>query len=73
MTDGHATGGSMDSKKLNQLVKDNDCGNVFIGFGRDHNLHLLKMLSENKNSYYQYINNFVDKNQIILETKNQQV
>jgi hypothetical protein len=60
MTDGHATGGSKDSKKLNQLVKDNDCGNVFIGFGRDHNLHLLKMLSENKNSYYQYINNFED-------------
>jgi uncharacterized protein YegL len=60
MTDGHPTTGSNNSEILNQLVKDIDCGNVFIGFGRDHNLSLLKKLSENKNSYYQYINNFED-------------
>jgi hypothetical protein len=60
MTDGHPSTGSFDSETLKQLVKENGCGNVFIGFGSDHNLSLLKTLSENKRSYYQYINNFED-------------
>jgi hypothetical protein len=60
MTDGHPSTGSFDSETLKQLVKENDSGNVFIGFGSDHNLTLLKTLSENKRSYYQYINNFED-------------
>ena len=60
MTDGHPSTGSFDRETLKQLVKENDCGNVFIGFGSDHNLSLLKTLSENRRSYYQYINNFED-------------
>lgn len=60
MTDGHPSTGSFDSEILKKLVKENGCGNVFIGFGSDHNLSLLKILSENKRSYYQYINNFED-------------
>lgn len=58
MTDGHSTKGCGDKNILSQLVKDTDCGSVFIGFGDDHNVSLLKTLSENKRSYYQYIRNF---------------
>jgi hypothetical protein len=58
MTDGNSTIGSGNIEELNLLVVENKSGNVFIGFGNDHNLPLLKRLSENKRSYYQFINNF---------------
>lgn len=58
MTDGHATRGSSDLEILNDLTRNLDCGNIFIGFGDDHNVPLLKRLSENKRSFYQYINDF---------------
>uniref|UniRef100_A0A6C0B7B2 VWFA domain-containing protein n=1 Tax=viral metagenome TaxID=1070528 RepID=A0A6C0B7B2_9ZZZZ len=58
MTDGHATKGSVDKEILTKLVKNTDCGSVFIGFGNDHNVSLLKILSENKRSFYQYIRDF---------------
>jgi hypothetical protein len=57
MTDGHPTAGLLDADSLNAFVSDK-WGNVFIGFGNDHNLSLLKRLSDNKNSYYQFINEF---------------
>jgi len=58
MTDGHATKGSQNKELLSKLVEDADCGSVFIGFGNDHNVSLLKKLSENKRSFYQYIRDF---------------
>jgi uncharacterized protein YegL len=58
MTDGHATEGSVDNDVLNSIVSNSQSGNVFIGFGSDHNIHLLKRLSENNRSFYQYIRDF---------------
>jgi len=58
MTDGHATKGSQDKELLSKLVEDADCGSVFVGFGNDHNVSLLKKFSENKRSFYQYIRDF---------------
>jgi hypothetical protein len=58
MTDGHATQGSSDHDLLNSIVSKSESGSVFIGFGSDHNVQLLKRLSENKRSFYQYIRDY---------------
>lgn len=58
MTDGHATRGSVNNNYLSKLIEETDCGSVFIGFGNDHNVSLLKKFSENKRSFYQYIRDF---------------
>lgn len=58
MTDGHATQGNQNKNYLSKLIEETDCGSVFIGFGNDHNVSLLKMFSENKRSFYQYIRDF---------------
>lgn len=58
MTDGHPTKGTSNLETLNKLVSTKNCGNVFIGFGNDHNVTLLKGLSENRRSFYQYIQDF---------------
>jgi len=58
MTDGHATRGNQNKSHLNTLIEETDCGSVFIGFGNDHNVSLLKKFSENKRSFYQYIRDF---------------
>ena len=60
MTDGHATTGCTNIDTLNDIVSECDYGHVFVGFGNDHNLSLLKRLSDNKRCYYQFINNFED-------------
>jgi len=58
MTDGNVTQGSSDNDTLNRLVETTNSGSVFVGFGNDHNVNLLKRLSENKCSFYQYIRDF---------------
>jgi hypothetical protein len=61
MTDGDATIGNNVPDELKKIIDIGDVGhvgdvsisNVFIGFGVDHNAHLLKCLSsENNNAYY---------------------
>ena len=64
MTDGDATIGNNVPDELKKIIDIGDVGrvghvgdvsisNVFIGFGIDHNAHLLKCLSsENNNAYY---------------------
>ena len=55
MTDGNPTTGENRADKLSEMINEN-YGNVFIGFGNDHNLMLLRTLSNKKNADYQYIN-----------------
>ena len=55
MTDGYATTGLVDVQQLTELVSDS-FGNVFVGFGQDHNANLLKSFSDVGSSVYQFVN-----------------
>jgi len=59
MTDGYATCGETKNEYLFDIASDR-FQNIFIGFGLEHNVHLLKKLSEKKNSDYQFINHMED-------------
>jgi len=56
LTDGDATAGAIDPLTLANLVDENYT-NIFIGFGKTHNSHLLNALANNR--YGEYL--FVDK------------
>jgi von Willebrand factor type A domain len=56
MTDGYATKGIDTDSLLCHLVSD-EFTNIFVGFGYEHNLILLRKLSEIKNAEYQFVNN----------------
>jgi len=55
MTDGYATTGITDVQELTEMVSD-AFGNVFVGFGDEHNAKLLKCFSDVGNSVYQFVN-----------------
>ena len=55
MTDGYATTGVVDGQELTEFVSDS-FGNVFVGFGDDHNASLLKSFSDVGSSAYQFVN-----------------
>jgi len=67
MTDGYPTAGDTKHNSLSKFMEDITWGNVFIGFGEDHNLALLKSLSEHPKSYYQFVNNLEDTSSIYGE------
>ena len=54
MSDGYATEGVTNSKKLTGFVNES-VSNTFIGFGIEHNPHLLLDLSSGNNASYFYI------------------
>jgi len=55
MTDGYATTGVVSTQELTEMVSDS-FGNVFVGFGEDHNANLLKSFSDIGSSAYQFVN-----------------
>jgi len=54
LTDGEITEGSRNYDWLLELVPK-DCTNIFIGYGRDHDSHLLSHLSIDKGNEYRFI------------------
>jgi hypothetical protein len=54
MTDGHPTIGESNIEKLSKLV-DNRFYNIFVGYGLDHNGHLMKKISKHPNADYQFV------------------
>lgn len=54
LTDGDITNGSNDYDLLLELVP-NDCTNIFIGYGIEHNSQLLSHLSKKKGNEYRFI------------------
>jgi len=54
MTDGHQTMGEQNEEKLVEIV-DYRFVNIFVGYGLDHNAHLMKKLGDDKNADYQFV------------------
>lgn len=54
MTDGEATEGVIDPNELSTLI-DTSVPNIFIGFGNNHNAHLLGGLAKCKNGEYYFV------------------
>lgn len=67
MTDGYATIGDVTNDGLSKLVSVN-YPSIFIGFGKSHNIELMKKLTDKPNSIYQFINNMEDTSLIYGET-----
>ena len=59
MTDGIATTGIIKDNDLCALVSDRH-PSIFIGFGDDHNINLMKDMTNRPKSFYQYINDMED-------------
>ena len=59
MTDGNATTGITNNSDLCALVSDRH-PSIFIGFGNDHNINLMKDMTNRPKSFYQYINDMED-------------
>jgi hypothetical protein len=56
MTDGEPTTGIKNHNLLIDLI-DESYSNVFIGFGKDHNIDLLRKCGNLKSSYYDFVDN----------------
>jgi len=56
MTDGEATAGEVNDNILCELVND-QFTNIFVGFGHNHNVRLLRKCSEKKKAEYHFIDN----------------
>ena len=70
MTDGCATFGENNPTELSKLI-NTEFPNIFIGFGDDHNTEMLRVLSENKNSDYHFIDNMENTSLIYGESIHQ--
>jgi hypothetical protein len=67
MTDGYATSGNTNNNELYKLVSD-EHNAIFVGFGKDHNISLLKKLTSKNNTIYQFINDMEDTSMIYGES-----
>ena len=56
MTDGEPTSGIKNHNLLIDLI-DESYSNVFIGFGKDHNIDLLRKCGNLKSAYYDFVDN----------------
>ena len=70
MTDGNPTMGESNNEKLAELV-DNQFVNIFVGYGFDHNAQLMKKLSDNKNSDYQFVDDMENTGLVYGESVHQ--
>ena len=66
LTDGNPTDGSNSAYYLKKLVSS-EYPTLFIGYGEDHNAHLLKDCANNMIHSYQYVNNFEITGQVYAE------
>jgi hypothetical protein len=69
MTDGDATIGEQMHTNLCDMV-NTTVPNIFVGFGEDHNIKLMRKLSDLKNSDYQFVDNMENTSMIYGETIN---
>jgi len=67
MTDGEPTTGECNTSKLATMVNSN-FPNVFIGFGSNHNVILLKKLSDYENCDYLFVDNMEKSSLVYGET-----
>jgi hypothetical protein len=67
MTDGEPTTGECNPSKLSAIV-NNNFPNVFIGFGSNHNVILLKKLSDYENCDYLFVDNMEKSSLVYGET-----
>ena len=67
MTDGDPTVGECNPNKLSAIV-NNKFPNVFIGFGSNHNVILLKKLSDYENCDYLFVDNMEKSSLVYGET-----
>jgi len=67
MTDGQPTVGELNYDVLASMV-ETSITNIFIGFGDDHNIKLLKKLSETYNSDYLFVDHLENTSLIYGET-----
>lgn len=64
MTDGEVTDGESKPEKIAEMV-DNNITNIFVGFGKDHDSHLLRKLCKNgQNNEYKFIDQ-IEKSGIV--------
>jgi uncharacterized protein YegL len=67
MTDGDPTSGETSHKALADMINEKFY-NIFVGFGFNHNVTLLSMLGDKKNSEYQFVDNIENTSLIYGET-----
>jgi Mg-chelatase subunit ChlD len=58
MSDGDPTAGIRSTSELGNIAKQCCCPNIFIGFGKEHNSHLLRHMSAITTGDYQVVDNF---------------
>lgn len=72
MTDGYATSGITDNNALSYLVSDIHSA-IFVGFGEDHNIQLMKKMTSKMNTVYQFVNDMEDTSMIYGESIHQYI
>jgi hypothetical protein len=70
MTDGNATAGNTHLRSLCNIV-NNTYHSIFIGFGKDHNIDLMKQMATNSNIIYQFINDMENSSTVYGEAIHQ--
>jgi hypothetical protein len=70
MTDGYPTIGEANNEKLSKIV-DNRITNIFVGYGFDHNVFLMKMLSKHSKADYQFVDDMENTGLVYGESVHQ--